>query len=443
MIVLIALLFGSVATSWAQELPYYPDVAIVIRDYAGNIQTTDRTWYYTDDDGSELEEGGGIHPSVEYDMSENRRPGPNVTGVAYIRGEDTIDLTLTIYGELSEGVDCDFTMVAARLKIPAINQSSEDWEYSSLTPSPTTEQSWHWNAGNRTKVLNFTFTGLPNHVALGQLEVKFNFYLVGEETMTLCDNGTRGGYTGWEWQYVVFSAPHGLQEVPWTDFLNYTCRWAYGAATAANTAKELTRGMHYSNRSKSHRVFYNLGGDSNYYPIVPEETSFQFELSEFVGNLDSSLWTELDCRDFAGGLSLSLQSQGLEPRFDIVQRWNGESVPGNFWTWPLCPAGTDSTISGNRADDLGNYESQSFSYHCVITYNNQRFDASSSYLWQPSGAVWENPAWEWGITDYWQKNVSSMFYGLAYGTVKSEDPFESGSELQHITVLDYDPLSIL
>jgi len=75
----------------------------------------------------------------------------------------------------------------------------------------------------------------------------------------------------------------------------------------------------------------------------------------------------------------------------------------------------------------------------VITYDSLRYEASSSYLWQPSSAVWKNPPWEWGIADHWQKDVSSIFYGLAYGTVEAASPFNSGMELPHDIVLGFDP----
>ncbi|HRK21724.1 MAG TPA: hypothetical protein PLX06_07950, partial [Fimbriimonadaceae bacterium] len=152
-LVLLATLV-TLAPSLNAQIPIaYPDIALVKRDYSGNIQATDRDWFYLDEEGDPLTSGGGEHPSLEFDISKNRRPGPNVAGVVYTEGTTTITLVVTIYGELSEGVDCSFTMQGARLAVPAPNQSEEDWEYITLTPSPTTAQNWHWNAGNRTTTL--------------------------------------------------------------------------------------------------------------------------------------------------------------------------------------------------------------------------------------------------------------------------------------------------
>ena len=40
----------------------FPDVTLAVRDYSGNVQATDRVWFYTNDNGSQNIYGGGNTP---------------------------------------------------------------------------------------------------------------------------------------------------------------------------------------------------------------------------------------------------------------------------------------------------------------------------------------------------------------------------------------------
>lgn len=188
---------------------------------------------------------------------------------------------------------------------------------------------------------------------------------------------------------------------------------------------------------------YNSGLQSpEYFLAYPGGSDLSFRLTNLINDLINDQWTWLDCGDFAGTLWLALESQGTKPRFDWLERWDGQSVPGAFFTWPLCPSGSDSSDSGDRQTDLGNYSSIEFAYHCVVASGDLRFDASSSYLWGSYGSVWENPVGAWDIEDHWQSYAGGAWRGLAYGVVEAQYPFSSSSQLEWQIVPYLDPQGI-
>lgn len=162
------------ALAQAQDLPMIPQFGIMVRDYSGNIQATDRVWFYLDEYADPQTAGGGVHPGVEYDIRDYpySRPGPQVSGVVYVLGETSIQVAVTIRNDYGEPVTGSFSVEGARLKVPPQNPASEDWDYESLSVSPTSAQTINLpNLGNEV-TFNYTFEGLPEHVFLGLLEVK-------------------------------------------------------------------------------------------------------------------------------------------------------------------------------------------------------------------------------------------------------------------------------
>lgn len=362
------------ATTQTSYPPALQDINLVVRDYASNIQATDRDWYYLDSSGDELAAGGGQHPSVEWDNQPNRRPGPNVNGVAYPKATTSLQLTIKFRNDRQAAVTGSLTMEAVRLKIPT-NDPNNPWEYTTLGFSPTSAQSVSLAANGGTQSFTYTFSSLPTTVSLGVIQVKYNLP-IHEEEGTWCNNGTHGGYVDWEWLYKVAATPTGLQTVPWTDFLNYSCRWAYGASTESETRTELTRGMHYSNRSPAHFLVYDAGHTWTY---VNYDTG-KLKLRTFTLALDQNDYINMDCHEFAQILRCAMQSQGYSG--DSVQYAAQQYISGawqnvDFLTNRICPAGSDSTKNGQNGDP-DYYDEEEFVVHVVFTSGDYRFDSSNS-----------------------------------------------------------------
>jgi hypothetical protein len=263
-------------------------------------------------------------------------------------------------------------------------------------------------------------------VAVGQFEIMFDLPLTDGETSA--NNGTNGGYVAWERVCLVDSSPTEFQVVPWVDFLEFTCRWAFGSVGQAQTMRELTKGFNKSNRCPFNRTRYSPSVSARYYIGGPLPYIW---LTRFIDDITIDPPRTLDCRDYAAILLVEFESQGTSPTFRRLERWDHifEYVPGGFYTWPLCPAGTDDTISGNRQENLGDYQSEPFAYHCVVGWSGQRYDAAASYLWNPNAQVWENPAFDWIELLHWQNPVGSNYYGLAYGLVAATYPFQYNQSL--------------
>jgi hypothetical protein len=271
-----------------------------------------------------------------------------------------------------------------------------------------------------------TISNVPNHVAVGQLELQYDLPLT--DGVIAGNNGTNGSFVGWERVCLLDASPTGLQSVPWVDFLEFSCRWAFGSVGQAQTMRELTKGLNKSNRCPDNRTLYSHAISSSYY--LGSNLNY-VDLSDFTVDLEEGPVISMDCRDYAGILYLAFQSQGANPTFRWLERWDPiqQFVPGGFYTWPLCPAGTDDTVSGDRQADLGNYNSLDFAFHCVIGANGERYDAAASYLWYYSSQIWEKPAFEWPEPLHWQNPIDSQFFGLAFGLIPGVHPFTYGQYL--------------
>lgn len=369
----------------------WSDVTQDQRDYSSNIQATDRAYRALSQN----------HPAVEYPAS------PSVTHVAYVRGNDVV-VAARWKNTRSNSLSGTLTWQAARLAVPTTDGQTA---YIDLTVDDT-EHSVFLAANGGTWTKTLTLEDVPDYVAVGQIQIKYTMPLTdGEFTL---NQGTDGNYYGWERLALVDSTPTGLQTVPWIDLLEFACRWAYGANGASDLREKMVKGMHLSSRSQNHKLNYNYTAQAAYYVAYQEQgvplTSRTIDLTQFLTDLNGSASITRQCLDFAAILLLALQGNGRNASFEIVERY----YTGNFWTWPLCPAGSDRTVQGS-------YSGYSFSFHAVVACDSLRLDSSSSYWYDPGGQVWKEPVWNWGIQAHWQQQVGNAFHGLAYGTSQSQN----------------------
>lgn len=216
---------------------------------------------------------------------------------------------------------------------------------------------------------------MPNHVCLGNLEVNFTMPLVRPSDGAQGENGGNGGYEKFTRLYVVDAQPTGLQSVPWADFLEYTCRWAWGAFGPTDLKEKMTRGMHYSNRSATRRLEYSTNV-VNFYGC-DRNTSGQNSLGEYLlgsltYNSEVTFTTNMDCRDFAGTLTLALLANGTSSQCLWMENTPADNNPANnFTTTLLCNANMDS-------NDPTLYSQRSFNFHVVCKAGGTTQDATVS-----------------------------------------------------------------
>lgn len=400
----------------------WPDVTQDRRDYQDNLATTDSN-YHPDP-----------HPAIEWPAT------PAVTHVAYIRGSDVI-VKVRWTNTNSYALSGTLTWQAARLEVPREEKIPETTFVDLTVPSTPVSISLAANGGSQEVTL--TLTGVPNYIAVGELEIKFNMPLTDGEGWG--NNGTNGNFVSWERVCLLDDEPIGLQELPWTDFLEYTCRWAFGYTGAANVRKEMTRGMHYSNRAPWNQNLYNFEKEENlYFSGVPDsDLQLEYYLADLNGTSPPWVYQSgptyaiLDCRDFAAILTAAMNAHGVVATCDRVQREAGqpviEGIPlsGTYFAYyELCRAGFDSS-----EDEL--YEVGAFNFHFVVRSNSLRYDSAASYKRDYTWSVYKNPVWEWPTTEHWQNLVSGEYRGLAYHHSVLFDPGDPSGSAQ--VPLDIDP----
>jgi hypothetical protein len=367
----------------------FADIDFVVRDYSGNLVATDSNWFYLDLANNPIS-GNGAHPAIEFDgrNSSVRRPGPNVPGVAYVRTATTASISLQLYSERLRNMTGTFTPQAARLAVP--NQAG-GLDYIPLgintTPQSVSLSQYGYCA------LNVQLSNLPNFVSLGRIQVKYNLPLTEAVTGATGNNGTGTGYESWEMMYRLDSSPVGLLAVPWVDFLDYTCRWAYGSAGSGMVKTNMTYGMHYSNRTPTHRLKYDPTQPWDYLKQNQITGQFMFMCYDFVSAMNSSEYVSLDCNGFGTVLSQAMASQGVAS--DTMGHYFYQDGTGyiDFVTNRLCRAGQDSTITSYDVP-------LNFTHHTMTCMEYARYDASSSYLYKLDGSIHKNPVAGWLMPDY-------------------------------------------
>lgn len=349
--VILGVLMTSIASA-QQQLPTLHNFYLTQRDWAGNIPASDRVWYYTNLDGSPKNAGGGAHPGLEYDASWEPRPGPQVAGVVYVKGATSAQVSVKWRNESGHLFQGWLVLKGARLAVPANTPGT--WEYLNLSIQPTQTQYFELN-DQEEQSFPITLSGLPQNVALGRIEVKYDLLLeIGGPT--LYDNGTSDGFETWEWLYVVDAAPVGLQQVPWIDFLNFSCRWAYGSSGSAVPAS-MTNGMNKGTRSPDRKLLYSPA--QAVYVKYFRGGPVKIDLKAFLNQLNSAN-TTMNCDDFAGVLRMAMASQGIAGDSLEHRRILPGGATGPFTTGLMVRAGLDDT-------NQNNYDHDTFNYHMVFS----------------------------------------------------------------------------
>jgi hypothetical protein len=430
-----------------------PNVLVAVidqRDYQGNTSTTERALFPTP------------HPGLEFSAHRGTPQQPdthqNVSHVAYVKGAtSTISLRLT--NQQNTTATGTLTFTGAQLVVPGPNNAPAPQE---LPVSLTCSSPTFTLPPFASTTMTATLSGLPSHVAVGQLQVKFELPVSygppGNPGSS--NNGTAGGWVNWERICILDSAPIGLQAVPWTDFLEYTCRWAFGASGPAAVRREMTKGIFYGNRSPWNRLYYN-SAINNYWKWTDADGNYigtgPYRLGLLLGTLSSpinrqqssQIWTSADCRDFAGLLFLAISSHGASSSCTILTGptrilldVNGNPVldedqqpifTSHYNYWPLCPAGSDPTDTDIDSDfSAGSYTSGAFNFHVVIESSGLRFDAAAAHYYSSSGGPWYNPVFDWSSASHWQRSSPWPYHGHAFSLNAKFNflttPFGQGNE---------------
>ena len=254
-------------------------------------------------------------------------------------------------------------------------------------------------------------------MALGSFELKYRMPVkpsTAPPSQTPGQNGTNGGFRSITRMYVLDAQPTGAQAVPWTDFLEFACRWGFGAA-GADLQQKTTYGMHYSNRHPNNKLVYDYDHPryTLYYVATSEVATY---LGAFVGDLSANPYTYGDCNDFAAVLGCALEALGKSAQTEIQRPVDsGGNVLGGFYTTEMCPAGYDSTMYAGLGAMTDTYTQFGFSNHVLCSTGGTYHDSSSSYAYSPSGAVLLNPVSGGVMPSYWQNPIANYGYGLCYG----------------------------
>jgi hypothetical protein len=164
------------------------------RDYTSNLVATDRNWFYKNLDGSDQDPlvGDGQFNSLEYLAGRAWQ----IRTVAYLRGNSLV-MRLKFRNTYRNAITANLHWSAVRLKVPAgFNRPTET--YIHLTPPP--DQQFTMGAWNGTADVTVTISGVPNHVAFGdlQLQAEMTAYpdILPARTSGSCPFSRTGGRSG-------------------------------------------------------------------------------------------------------------------------------------------------------------------------------------------------------------------------------------------------------
>lgn len=336
-----------------------------------------------------------------------------VTHVAYVRGS-AINVTVRWRNWKVQPVNGTLTWQSARLACPG---AIAPIEYINLGigGAGSVPVSMAANGGHFQTTL--TLTNVPDYVAVGGLELKFDMPLTsGPET---ANNGTAGAFVTWERVCLLNAAPIGVMSTPWVDFLEYTCRWAFGTNSATSLPRDMTKGLYANLRTSQNNVSYSPQGEI-YWDMFrsldpPGIFSSPFKLSNFLEahgapEVGPAFADPSNCSTYSGLLQLALAAHGTASNSIFMEKFLPvPEVPTEFGTWPVRWAGSSSYGGGTGK----------FYFHAVVEVSGLRYDAAVAYLAGPNGNSWQLPAFDWPAGDHWQKHAPSgiagqAHYGLAY-----------------------------
>lgn len=424
-----------------------PNVAIDRLDYQGNLRTTDR---FT---------APAMDPEVEVvsQFGGNWEPGVvpvSLSHVAYVKGA-TASIKIRINNCNGQIVTGSLTFTQARLAVPGPSAVDPGPYYLPLTMTPSS----FIIPPNSTVEVTTTVNGLPAHVAVGGLQVKYDMPLVRDPggANHTGNNGTNGNWEAWQRICILDATPIGLQAVPWTDFLEYTCRWAYGASGSSSVREEMTKGIHFGQYTPFNRFQYDPG--VNYFWDLPKyaTSTVPYLLSLLLWELGSPLdlqtagWIQVDCRDINGLLQIALSSQGVNSECVVVMSfWTIEHQHTGYYYWPLCRAGNDPSVTWpimNNGYRAGNYRSSGFNFHVIVESDSLRYDSAASYFYKHDGSLWGLPAFHWDASTYWQ-SYNLLKTGHAFSRQVPFNwlvfPFGAGNEaVPQVLITDIHPSQVL
>lgn len=370
----------------------WPDVTLDQRDYQGNIQATDRHWFYED---------SRMHPPIEFPAN------PPVVHVLYMQGENIV-VKVRWKNTNSFALSGTLTWQAARLEAPGPSAAYPGPYYVDLVV-PTNPINITLPPNGGTFETTLTLTGTPEYVAVGGLQVKFDMPLTDGEGWG--NNGTNGNYAQFERVCMMRSVPLSLMSVPWADLAEYSCRWAYGYSSYEEVRRGMTVGMNRSGYSPWNMNLYDPGtaaywGGNSINPV--KLSVYLNDIGDCWFSVPPTRVAYLDCRGFTAILKFALAIHGIWTTSDRIERASGFLSPSTgFSTWPLCPAGTPSNL-------LANYNPVRFNFHYALESDYMRYDAAVSYRFDLFGVEWWQPAYDWIADIHWQSPANGFYWGLCY-----------------------------
>ncbi len=335
------------------------------------------------------------YPEIEFEqMWLGPLPTP-APGVVYDRN-NIMDLKITLRNDSGINVTGTFDCLGIRIAPPPeLTGNVQTYIYLNLpTIYPNTtvnlphdsSQEFIWND-----------IELPNYVTLGDFEVDYELSL--SDGFSNYDNGSNG-YTAWTYIWMTEDVPHGHQEVPWTDLLDLTCRWAYGL-TAWDVPEAICNSMFDSEAFRFD--FSTTSLPSNFI-----SSGGVFDLTSFLGQMGSPISvTSLDGTSF---FSLCLEGQGVT---HSMAEFRHASSGVDFVTNLVCPTGSDASSNGN-------YRHIRLDMHPVVLINGvsvvYAYDVMFAHKLDLAGSTHKLPATQWPADSYWQVYSPSppTAYGLVY-----------------------------
>jgi hypothetical protein len=264
----------------------------------------------------------------------------------------------------------------------------------------------------RTANVTVAIDGVPNHVALGDLQVQVEMtalfgYPPGENILVLPVQPD--GWAPWERVYFVDRSPTGLQQVPWTDLLDFSCDWAFGVTGKSLVRRNITLGLFWAGN-----WVYDPAG--LYFWMEPSyQTAYltKYDLTKAVGITSD---VNMDCRDAAGFCGLSIMSLGYDATF---LRVFNQDVQEGLRTNLLCGIGNDASVDVHPITGVPTYTQYNFNFH-QIAYASGVFDAAAAHKVDLSGSIYRNTPYGWPLSGYWQTPHQYGYYGLVFGVPSNE-----------------------
>lgn len=397
--------------------PSIPNLYVSATDYQNNIPATDRFWYFRSSTGEYITEGGQ-HPAIEFDSRSQPVEGgvfPPVQGVVYPKN-DTVTVRLRIRNENNKAVNVSLKDCGSELTADNYPYS---WTLGTLGPDGTITIP----ANSDSTWIEFDALYSMYCVNLGNFSLGSSFYakFIDEPPEASPKVNRFSAHTCR--LYTVDSVPVGLQSVPWTDFLELSCKWAQWQEDESDVSNLLTAGARFSNHDNGAEFVYNSNlfdglpsqyvqgtGRTSLYrtfrvSVQPTVYEKRLDLIGFLTKIYSSAQIDMDCRDFAACIALARESQGYHSK----QLFHAPANYDEFVTSPLNPAPYPAFAS---------YQPTVFSFHSTAATIDETnmFDASNCYELNLMNDTYYWPAAWWPLPDYWQKqSVLAYYLGLVRG----------------------------